>query len=158
MSWLLKQAEDILNRVDQQTNAAINHQTKPDSDKSSDESTSNSSTMSSSNKSKNNTSRTTTTTLTGNRRPKKSDEADLIDYLNSPSSIENRSSRSVLSNNQLSEATRTASSPDMASNDSSSRAVDQLSSKSASVTPRSNTPAVQSHDDDEGLVLVSKER
>ncbi|CAF4188545.1 unnamed protein product, partial [Rotaria magnacalcarata] len=27
MSWILKQAEDILNRVDQQTNAAINQHT-----------------------------------------------------------------------------------------------------------------------------------
>jgi hypothetical protein len=150
MSWLLKQAEDILNRVDQQTSAVIHHNnTKSSSKESNDESKSDSSSVNISNKTSLNFDRATT----GNRRIKKKDEVDLIDYLNSSTPTNNKSNRVVLTNNSLSDTTRTASSPNMLAEDSLPT-TEQLSSKSASGTPRSNTPAVQFNDDDEGLVLV----
>lgn len=146
MSWLLKHAEDMLNRVDQQANVTINqHTTKSTSKQTEDNSISDSSsTLNSVNKSNLNTNRTT-----GNRGNKKKDDTSLIDYLNSPIPVNNKTNR-ILS---LTDTTRTASSPDMLTNDVS-KTIEQSTSKSVSGTPRSVTPAVQSHDDDEGLVLV----
>ena len=147
MSWLLKQAEDILNRVDQQTNAAINqHAIKPSTQKTNEDIT----TESSSTRNSNSTNRYPKE----NRRNKKNDDADLIDYLNSSTSVNKKFNRPLSSNNLLSDTTRTASTPDMSTNDSANT-TEQLSSKSASGTPRSATPAsAQTHDEDEGLVLV----
>jgi hypothetical protein len=91
MSWLLKQAEDILNRVDQQTNAAL-HQTTtkvplkqnqvefiPDTPSYTpsiplDQPIINNIPIN-------------RTTITTTRRSKKTDESDLINYLNSPTPI-----------------------------------------------------------------------
>jgi len=93
MSWLLKQAEDILNRVDQQTNAAL-HQTTtkvplkqnqvefiPDAPSYTpslplDQPIINHIPIN-------------RTTITTTRRTKKTDESDLINYLNSPTPINN---------------------------------------------------------------------
>jgi hypothetical protein len=139
MSWLLKQAEDILNRVDQQTNAAIHqHGSKSTSNQTKQESIPESSSIKS-------THRLPTTT----RHTKNNDDVDLIDYLNSTTPV-NKPKRPV---QVLTEATRTASVPDMTATDSS-RNTEQSSSKSASGTPRSITPAAQHYDEDEGLVLV----
>jgi hypothetical protein len=150
MSWLLKQAEDMLNRVDQQTNAAINqHNVKSTSGKSNEESISDSSSLNSSNKSTLNFN----STNRGNRRQKKNDDTDLIDYLNSSTTTNNKSNRAGVSNNLLSDTARTASSPNMLADDPS-ETPEQSLSKSTSGTPRSITPAVQFHDDDQGLILV----
>ena len=150
MSWLLKQAEDILNKVDQQTNAAINqHQTKTTSKQSNDESSSNSSSSNKSNLNINSTNRTTT----ANQRNKKNEESDLFDYLNNPTPVNNKPNRTVPFNTSLSDTTRTASSPNMYTDDLL-KTTEQSVSKSDSGTPRSATPAVQTHDEDEGLVLV----
>jgi hypothetical protein len=154
MSWLLKQAEDILNRVDQQTNAAINqHHIQSTPKQTDEESKSDSPSINSTNKSTRNLNSTNlTTTTTGNRRNKKSDDSDLIDYLNSSTSTNNKSNRTVPFNNSLSDTTRAASSPDMLRKDSLKAT--ESSSQSTSNSPRSTTPAVQTHDEDEGLVLV----
>jgi hypothetical protein len=151
MSWLLKQAEDILNKVDQQTNAAINqHQTKTTSKQSNDESIS---TSSSSNKSNLNINSTNRTTTTGNQRHKKNEEPDLFDYLNSSTPVNNKPNRTVPFNTSLSDTTRTVSSPNMYTDDPL-KTTEQSLSKSVSGTPRSTTPPVQTHDEDEGLFLV----
>ncbi|CAF0868397.1 unnamed protein product [Adineta steineri] len=150
MSWLLKQAEDILNRVDQQTNAAINqHAIKPTSQQSNEESTLDSSSLNTSNKS---TSNSINRLNTGNRRSKKTNDTDLIDYLNTPTSVNNKNNRNAPLNNLFNDTTRTSSSPNMLVDDIS-ETTEQSSSKSASNTPRSITPAVQYQDEDEGLVL-----
>ncbi|CAF0827838.1 unnamed protein product [Rotaria sp. Silwood1] len=152
MSWLLKQAEDILNKVDQQTNAAIHqHNIKSTTKQTKDESISDTSSLNSSNKLTLNFDSTNRSTI-GNRLNKKNDDSDLIDYLNSSTLVNNKTNRTIPFNNVLSDTTRTASSPNIFVDDSS-KLTEQLSSKSASGTPRSTTPAVQSHDDDEGLVL-----
>lgn len=156
MSWLLKQAEDILNKVDQQANVAINqHATKSTTKQTNDEhKTDSSTTLNTTNKSNLNTNRTTTTGAGGgggNRRNKKNEDTDLIDYLNSPTPVNNKSNRLP----SLGDTTRTASTPDMSINDLSNPIEQSLSSKSASGTPRSITPAIQNLDEDEGLVLVS---
>lgn len=153
MSWLLKQAEDILNKVDQQANVAINqHATKSTTKQTNDEhKTDSSTTLNTTNKSNLNTNRTTTTGGGGNRRNKKNEDTDLIDYLNSPTPVNNKSNRLP----SLGDTTRTASTPDMSINDLSNPIEQSLSSKSASGTPRSITPAIQNLDEDEGLVLVS---
>ncbi|CAF2735774.1 unnamed protein product [Rotaria sp. Silwood2] len=152
MSWILKQAEDILNRVDQQTNAAVHqHNIKTTTKQMTDESISETSSLNSSNKLTLNFDSTNRSTI-GNRLNKKNDDSDLIDYLNSSTLTNNKTNRTAPFNNVLSDTTRTASSPNMFVDDSS-KPIEQLSSKSASGTPRSITPAVQSHDDDEGLVL-----
>ncbi|CAF2397973.1 unnamed protein product [Rotaria sp. Silwood2] len=152
MSWILKQAEDILNRVDQQTNAAVHqHNIKTTTKQMTDESISDTSSLNSSNKLTLNFDSTNRSTI-GNRLNKKNDDSDLIDYLNSSTLTNNKTNRTAPFNNVLSDTTRTASSPNMFVDDSS-KPIEQLSSKSASGTPRSITPAVQSHDDDEGLVL-----
>jgi hypothetical protein len=154
MSWLLKQAEDILNRVDQQTNAAIHqHSIKSVSKKTNEDLISDpSSSLNSTNKTILNINSTNRST-TENRRNRRSDGTDLIDYLNSSTPNNNKPKRLVPFNNSLSDTTRTASSPDMLTNDLS-KITEQSSSKSASDTPRSITPAAQTHDEDEGLVLV----
>jgi hypothetical protein len=150
MSWLLKQAEDILNKVDQQTNAAINqHQTKTTSKQSNDESISTSSSSNKSNLNINSTNRTTT----GNQRHKKNEEPDLFDYLNSSTPVNNKPNRTVPFNTSLSDTTRTVSSPNMYTDDPL-KTTEQSLSKSVSGTPRSTTPPVQTHDEDEGLFLV----
>ncbi|UJR27552.1 hypothetical protein I4U23_008834 [Adineta vaga] len=136
MSWLLKQAEDILNRVDQQANATINqHNTKPLSETSNEDSKTDYSSLTSTNKSTRNTTSSNRLT-TSSRRQKKNDETDLIDYLNSSTSSNknnnNKTTRNTTSNTLLSDSARTA------------------------MTPRSITPAVSFHNDegdDEGLVL-----
>jgi hypothetical protein len=156
MSWLLKQAEDILNKVDQQTNAAIHqHNIKSTSKQTKDEliSDSSSSSLNSSTKTTLNTNSTNRSTTTGNRRNNKSDDTHLIDYLNSSTPVNNKSNRPVSSNNSFNDTTRTASSPDILKNDLA-KTIEQSSSKSASGTPRSITPAAQSHDEDEGLIFV----
>jgi len=156
MSWLLKQAEDILNRVDQQTNAAIHQHSVKSTSKQTNEDLisdpSSSSSLNSTNKSILNINSTNRST-TENRRNRRSDDTDLIDYLNSSTSNNNKSKRLVPFNNSLSDTTRTVSSPDMLTKDLSN-ITEQSSSKSASDTPRSTTPAAQYQDEDEGLVLV----
>jgi hypothetical protein len=151
MSWLLKQAEDMLNRVDQQTNAAINQQNPKTTSKqqSREDSISESSSSNKSSLNFNSTNRSTT----GGHRNKKNEEPDLFDYLNSSTPVNNKPNRSAPSNNLLSDTTRTVSSPNMHTDDPL-KTTEQSLSKSVSGTPRSTTPAVQSHDDDEGLVLV----
>jgi hypothetical protein len=140
MSWLLKQAEDILNRVDQQTNAAIHqHSAKSTSNQPIEESISDVSSI-----------KSTKRLSTASRRTKNNDDVDLIDYLNSPTPVNNKPNRPV---QLITEAARTASVPDMFATDSS-KTTERSSSKSASGTPRSITPAAQHHDDDQGLVLV----
>ncbi|CAF0785890.1 unnamed protein product [Rotaria sordida] len=153
MAWLLKQAEDILNRVDQQTNAAINqHHIKSTTIQTKEESISDTSSLNSSNKLTLNFDATNRSTI-GNRRNKKNDDSDLIDYLNSSTLVIDKTNRTLPFNNLLSDTTRTASSPNMFVDDTS-KPIEQSSSKSASATPRSITPAaVQTHDDDEGLIL-----
>lgn len=151
MSWLLKQAEDILNRVDQQTNAAINqHGNKVTSNKQTkEESGPNTPVMESTSRNSNNANRLAST-ANANRRSKKSDDSQLIDFLNSSTPVESKPTRPLAFNSLLTDATRTASVPDMLANQSS-KSTEKLSSKSASGTPRSATP----HDEDQGLVLVS---
>ena len=143
MSWLLKQAEDILNRVDQQTNAAINQHggRTTRSNQNQDESIPESPSI-----------KPTQRLPTNTRRTKKDDDADLLNFLNSstPAPVTNKPKRPL---QLLNESTRTASVPDMTATDVP-KTPEQLSSKSASGTPRSTTPAAQHHDDDEGLVLV----
>ena len=153
MSWLLKQAEDILNRVDQQTNAAIHqHGSKLTAKGATDESMPNTPVIESSSRNSSTANRTAITPVAvGNRRSKKSDDSQLIDYLNSSTSTESKPTRPLAFNSLLTDATRTASVPDMLANQSS-RSIEKLSSKSASGTPRSTTP----HDEDQGLVLVSE--
>ncbi|CAF0822156.1 unnamed protein product [Adineta ricciae] len=152
MSWLLKQAEDILNRVDQQANATIN-QHGVRSQQSNDNPVIDSSTVNLPNKSTREGNSSTRST-TGTRRQKKNDDVDLIDYLNS-STPANKSVRKTTSNNLLSESARTASTPNLIT-DEASESTELTSSKSATVTPRSTTPAVSFHnddDDDEDLAL-----
>jgi hypothetical protein len=152
MSWILKQAEDMLNRVDQQANAAINQNLNQTASKSStDRSTRDSPTFIASNVPTVDHNRLTSMKT---RRGKKNEDSDLIDYLNSSTPVNNRLSQSILSNSHRSDTARTASSPNMIIDDDLSATSEQFSSKSASNTPRSITPAAQSHDDDEGLVLV----
>lgn len=156
MSWLLKQAEDILNRVDQQANATINqHATKSSQGESSSSSSDAASTSSSgtSKRSGNASGRLTS----GGRRQKKDEDSDLFDYLNSSTPASgNKATRHTASSNSLSESTRTASSPNMIADDAT-EATETSASKSASTTPRSTTPATPFRDDehdDQGLVLV----
>lgn len=148
MSWLLKQAEDILNRVDQQTNAAIHqHGVKSTGNQTKDDLLSNTPVTES-------TIRNTTNSINrisaSNRRLKKSDDSQFIDYLNSPTSTDSKPTRPLTFNSILTDATRTSSVPDMLANQSS-KTPDKFSSKSASGTPRSMTP----HDEDQGIILVS---
>lgn len=146
MSWLLKQAEDILNRVDQQTNAAINqHGTKSTPQQTAEESATNTSLIDSATGNSNSSNRLPK----ANRHTKKKDDSHLIDFLNSSTSVDTKPNRPISFNHLLTDATRTASVPDMFANQSSKTA-EKLSSKSASGTPRSITP----HDEDQGLVLV----
>lgn len=148
MSWLLKQAEDILNRVDQQTNAAIHqHGGKLVPKQTNDESISESSASSLIAKTTGRNSNQLSTD--NNRRKKKSDDSDLFDYLNSSTPASSKPNRSLPIGNLISESTRTASSPDMSTNEQL-KTTEQLSSKSESTTPRSVTPAGQTRDDDDG--------
>ena len=155
MSWLLKQAEDILNRVDQQANATIN-QHGVRSQQSNDNTVIDSTTVNLPSKSTREGNLSTRTT-TGTRRQKKNDDVDLIDYLNNSTPV-NKSIRKTTSNNLLSESARTASTPNLIA-DEASESTELTSSKSATVTPRSITPAVSFHvdenDTNEDLVLVS---
>lgn len=116
MSWILRQAEDILNRVDQQTNAVL-HQNAPtipprhtEIEFTSDRPTytptpppiqpvvvSN----------PNPPVTTTRSTITPTRRTKKTDESDLIDYLNSSTPINSTETKKPIRSNAK---TRTASS------------------------------------------------
>lgn len=152
MSWLLKQAEDILNRVDQQTNAAIHQHGRKSvtqQESISEASTSNLSNTSSLNFESTNRSKRT------NLVNKKNDDSDLFDYLNKPTPINDKPNRPSSFNNSFNDTTRTASSPNIAL-EIASKSAERVSSKSASNTPRSTTPGASTHDDDdEGLVLVS---
>jgi hypothetical protein len=142
MSWILKQAEDILNRVDQQTNAAIHqHGGKSRSNQNNEETIPESPSI-----------KSTQRLPTNTRRTRKNDDVDLIDYLNNstPAPVINKPKRPM---QLLAEGTRTASVPDMTATDVP-KTPEQISSKSASGTPRSITPAAQHHDEDEGLFLV----
>ena len=137
MAWILKKGEDILNRVDQQTNAVINqHNTKSTSKQLKEEPTSNSSLLYSPNKSTVNSDSTNRS-----RCHKQNDDSYLIDYLNSSTPVNNKFTG------------RTVSSPDMHSNDHS-KSTKQVLSKSNSGTPRSTTPVAQSEQENEGLILV----
>ena len=156
MSWLLKQAEDILNKVDKQTNAAINqHQIKPSSKHSDGPTTHDAPSFPSSETTPASLSSINRTAAESNRRAKKNDDTDLIDYLNSSMPVTTISDRTSSSNHLLSDTTRTASSPNMLAADALKNN-ERFSSKSNSGTPRSTTPAAQSHDDDEGLFMVSR--
>lgn len=151
MFRLLKQAEDILNMVDQQANAAINQTTKTNSkdsslsagdDPSALDSTANLSSLS------------TNRSNSSSRRSKKNDDADLLDYLNSSTPVTKKTNRSTVSNNTFSDSTRTASSPNMLADENTMKTHETSAAKSASATPRSMTPAASASEDDEGLVLV----
>ena len=156
MSWLLKQAEDILNRVDQQANAAINNNpTKPNGKGSSASSANDSAAIldASANLSSLNANRTTGSNT---RRQKKDDDADLMEFLNSSTPAPKKTSRSApANNNPINDNARTSSSPNMVADEMLAKGGEPIASKSATVTPRSITPAAQPIDDDEGLVLVS---
>ena len=157
MSWILKQAEDILNRVDQQTNAAVNqHQLRSNSKQSFESSNTDTDSFSRSKKSAENPISNVGTTMGNTRRSKKQEEADLLEYLNSSTPVSKKSDLFSTASNTLSDATRTASSPNMTRSDSTTSINENLASKSESATPRSRTPASASHEDDEGLVLVSQ--
>ena len=92
MSWLLKQAEDILNRVDQQTNAALHQNTPKIPPKQNQvEFIPETPTFIPSiplDQPVINHIPTNRTSITQTRRTKKTDESDLFDYLNRPTSNE----------------------------------------------------------------------
>jgi hypothetical protein len=91
MSWLLKQAEDILNRVDQQTNAALHQNTHQEPLKQNQvEFISDTPPYTPTvplNQPVSSHIPTNRTTITPTRRTKKAEESDLINYLNSPTPI-----------------------------------------------------------------------
>jgi len=98
MSWLLKQAEDILNRVDQQTNAALHQQNTPKVpiQQNQVEFTSDISSYTPSRPVEQpivNPIPTNRPSITPPRRTKKTDESDLINFLNSSTPITNKSTR-----------------------------------------------------------------
>jgi len=94
MSWLLKQAEDILNRVDQQTNAALHQNTSKESLKQNQvEFTPDIPSYTPSiplNQPVINHIPINRTSVPSTRRTKKTDESDLINYLNSSKPINNK--------------------------------------------------------------------
>lgn len=121
MSWLLKQAEDILNRVDQQTNVALHQNTSKQPPKPNEvefiSDTPSYLPSRSIDPSNLNPVPPTRTSITPQRRLKKSDDTDLISYLNSSTPvnpIETR--RNSRSNNK----TRTSSSSSATTDDLSS--------------------------------------
>jgi hypothetical protein len=134
MSWLLKQAEDILNRVDQQTSAVLHHPTsKLPSTENPVESIPNTPSFTASIPLNppvvNNI---PTNRITATRRVKKKDESDLINYLNSSTPLTNN------------EAKKPVRLPSYRNRKSSSNTDD------IPLTP----PATQSHTEEKEFVLV----
>lgn len=105
MSWLLKQAEDILNRVDQQTNAAIHQNTSKPIPKSNEVEFIVDTPVYPPSRSQDSSNVNPTapirTNITPQRRTKKNDETDLINYLNSSTPVNsNETRRNSRSNNK----------------------------------------------------------
>jgi hypothetical protein len=105
MSWLLKQAEDILNRVDQQTNAALHQNTSKEPLKQNQvEFTPDIPSYTPSiplNQTIVNHIPINRTSVTSTRRTKKNDESDLINYLNSSTPLNNNETKkSIRVNNK----------------------------------------------------------
>jgi len=154
MSWLLKQAEDILNRVDQQANAAINHHPTISNSQGSSSTSANDSAAildPSGNLSSLNSNRTSSN---ANRRSKKNDDADLMEFLNSSTPVTKKTTRTTTTtttatNNPINDNSRTSSSPNMVADENFAKNNETATSKSATVTPRSITPATQTIDDDD---------
>ncbi|UJR21628.1 hypothetical protein I4U23_024706 [Adineta vaga] len=136
MSWLLKQAEDILNRVDQQTNAALhqNQQSKTASLQNQVEFIPEPPSF----------------TPSVPSEPPKNDESDLINFLNSPTPVATTTS-------ETKKATRTQTSVDKIRTESSSSNPpdDALSISSRSnhkeftlTIPLSNEPSIKKPDEE----------
>jgi hypothetical protein len=118
MSWLLKQAEDILNRVDQQTNAALHHENSklppkqnqvefiPDIPTITPSIPLTQQTI--------NPIPPNRTTITPTRRTKKAEESDLFNYLNSPTPVNNNETKKP---NRVNNKTRTTSSSSIPTDD-----------------------------------------
>ena len=108
MSWLLKQAEEILNRVDQQTNAAL-HQPSPKAPRR-DHEIEFITDLPSVPANQSNLTISTAPSLPAARTPKKPAENDLIHYLNS-STESKRSTRLGSSSKRPSSSSVPASQP-----------------------------------------------
>ena len=144
MSWLLKQAEDILNRVDQQTNAAL-HSNPPKPPLGSDqvEFTSDTPSRPVDQPIVNPLPPPTRTTLTPQRRTKKTDETDLINFLNSSTPVNyNETKKPSRSTNK----TRTSS--------SSSTTIDDLPSTVAFNREKSSSPLENIPSEEERLASL----
>jgi hypothetical protein len=115
MSWLLKQAEDILNRVDQQTNAALHHHSPKLSKKQNEfEFTPDEPSYTPSiplNQPVINHTPTNRPSITSTRRTKKTDESDLINYLNSPTPVNNNETKKPIRVNNKSRTNSSSSNP-----------------------------------------------
>ncbi|CAF3737659.1 unnamed protein product [Rotaria socialis] len=123
MSWLLRQAEDILNRVDQQTNAAFHqHPSQISLKQSSVELIPDSSSFTPSLPVEQpivNRIPVTRPAITPIRRIKKNDESDLISYLNGSTSINHNETKQLIPIQFSSNKTRTNSSSSAHSDESS---------------------------------------
>ncbi len=114
MSWLLKQAEDILNRVDQQTNAALHQENSKLPPKQNQvefipDIPTIPLTQPTINRIPPNR-----TTITPTRRTKKAEESDLFNYLNSPTPVNNNETKKP---NRVNNKTRTTSSSSIPTDD-----------------------------------------
>jgi len=120
MSWLLKQAEDILNRVDQQTNAALHQNTSKEPLKQNQiEFTPDIPSYTPSiplNQPIVNHIPINRTSLTSTRRTKKNDESDLINYLNSSTPLNNTETRKSIRVNNKSRTNSSTDDPPLLSN------------------------------------------
>ncbi|CAF2695005.1 unnamed protein product [Rotaria sp. Silwood2] len=123
MSWLLKQAEDILNRVDQQTGAALHqHASQLPKKQNQVESISDTPSFTPSiplDQSITNRMPTNRPTVIPIRRTKKTDETDLINYLNSSTPINTNEIKQLIPVQSSSNKTRTNSSSAILNDNSS---------------------------------------
>jgi len=129
MAWLLRQAEDILNKVDQQTNAAFHQNAPKIPPKHTEiEFTSDRPTYTPAPPIQPvivpNPSVTTRPTNTSTRRTKKQDESDLIDYLNSSTPVNSTETKKLTHSNSI--KTRTASSSNSPSQDEFDKLLDEI--------------------------------
>lgn len=129
MAWLLRQAEDILNKVDQQTNAAFHQNAPKIPPKHTEiEFTSDRPTYTPAPSIQPvivpNPSVTTRPTNTSTRRTKKQDESDLIDYLNSSTPVNSTETKKLTHSNSI--KTRTASSSNSPSQDEFDKLLDEI--------------------------------
>lgn len=113
MSWLLKQAEDILNRVDQQTNAALHQQTTTIPQKHTQiEFTTDTPSYTPSiplNLPSVNHMPTQRSSIPSTRQTKKNDESDLIKFLNSPTPVNTNETKKPIRVNNKSRTTSSSS-------------------------------------------------